>query len=87
MFNFIKSVDLFGAQVPNFNIGGRYLIKTWTGSLFSIVIMLLRFIFGLLKLDHLAQRKNPTVITSEEVLDEGSTYDITQDEFMVAFAA
>ena len=59
MPKFLKSVDMFGAPIPNFNMRGRAEVKTSRGACISIVIFTLTLLFGLLKLQHLFLRKNP----------------------------
>ena len=50
MLGKIKNIDFFGAPAPTFNIGGRAVVATWAGSIASILILGMTFMFGLLKL-------------------------------------
>ena len=59
MIGKIKEIDFFGAPAPSFNIGGKAVVQTWAGSICSILILGMTFMFALLKLEHLAIRKNP----------------------------
>ena len=61
---FAKSFDLFTVQIPLFNIGGETHVRTWPGAIFSLIILALTLVFAFIKLDHLASRKNPTLITN-----------------------
>ena len=43
-------MDKFGKPMPTFNIGGKTVIQTLVGGLCSFFILLITFVFGLLKL-------------------------------------
>ena len=58
----VKSVDMFGANVPSLNMNGRPSIKTFMGACISILVMCLTTIFALLKLQFLLARKSPDVV-------------------------
>ena len=47
---FVKNLDMFGAQVPTFNIRGKDVVKTSAGACASIIISVLTLIYALLKL-------------------------------------
>lgn len=87
---FIKRFDTFGESVPQFNIQGQTTIKTSMGSLASILILMLTVMFGILKLEHLVLRKNPSLIISPKDLNEddfNDKYNTAENNFMMAFAA
>ena len=86
-FDFLKALDIFGKPVPTFNIRGQTEVKTMCGALMSFVIMFLTIMFGILKLQHLIEKKNPTINTNISPLEAGVKYNIDQDEFMMAFTA
>ena len=88
MPEFIREIDMFGQTVPTFNIGGKEQVKTSIGAIASILIFFLTFAFGLIKLEHLAERKNPTINLREDELDElFGKFSTSYDDFMMAFAA
>ena len=76
MPKFLKSVDMFGAPVPNFNMRGRAEVKTSCGACISMVIFILTLLFGMLKLQHLVVRKNPSIVTNKIPLEAGERFDI-----------
>ena len=86
MPKFLKSVDMFGAPIPNFNMRGRAEVKTSCGACFSMVIFTLTLLFGMLKLQHLALHKNPSITTNTIPLEAGERFDIGSEDFMMAFA-
>ena len=57
----LKSIDLYGVGVPKMNIRGEETIKTSTGGCFTLFIVGLTAMFAMLKLQHLFERKSPTV--------------------------
>ena len=56
MLSRVKKIDIFGAQVPAFNVAGRSIIRTWVGALISLVIFFMTFVFGLLKFEVMVTR-------------------------------
>ena len=86
-FDFLRNIDNFGEAVPSFNIGGRAEIKTISGGIVTLIIFLVTFSFGVMKMQHLLEKKNPVINTNEEPLEDGTIYATNGDEFMMAFAA
>ena len=58
--------DLLSTPLPTFNIKGKEDIRTYTGSIVSILIISAVFLFASLKLEHLLSRKNPSVVEITE---------------------
>ena len=52
----------------------------------SIIIASITLLFGLVKLEHLAQRKSPAISTNTNLLDVGTTYETDSSDFMMAFS-
>ena len=71
---FIKNLDMFGYRVPEINVRGQTKVKTSMGACVSITIAALTIAFGLVKLDHLVQFKNPVINILSEPLPEGEIY-------------
>ena len=86
MLKVLKSLDMFGAPVPNLNIRGRGEVKTVCGACTSLVIFALTLLFGIIKMEHLALRKNPSITTNTSPLEAGERFDTGSDDFMIAFA-
>ena len=84
--NSLKSFDFFSTTLPSFNLKGESDVKTPTGGALSIVIRILTFSFALIKLQHLASHKNPSVIATDFKLDDDEVYEVARSEFMVAVA-
>ena len=49
-FKPLLRLDMLGANVPTFNIGGQDRVRTYPGGLVSLVILVATFLFGVLKL-------------------------------------
>ena len=52
-----------------------------------MLVLSLTFAFGMLRLEHMALRKNPQLTTNTAQIDESRRYQTNQDAFMMAFAA
>ena len=52
-----------------------------------MTIALLTITFGLVKLQHLLQRKDPIIVSNINPLEVGQKYELAQEEFMTAYAA
>ena len=86
MFHFVKKIDIFGGQVPSFNIHGQKTIQTIPGAIATIVIAILTLSFGILKFEHLVRRKNPVINETTSVLAEGSIQQLSDKNIAMAFA-
>ena len=87
-FDFIQKVDMFGKSLPNLNIAGEEKIRTNFGGTISFLIMMLTTSFALLKLQHLLEKKNPTIVRNEidfESFEDG-IYDTSENDFSIAVA-
>ena len=49
----LKLFDLFGKEMPVFNVKGISKVNTWVGGIVSIIIFGTTFVFMLLKFQHL----------------------------------
>ena len=76
MLEKIKSLDLFAAQIPTFNVAGKSWTRTLPGAISSISIVAMTFIFGLMKLEHMVLRRNPQISTNVDRLEDSVSYDI-----------
>ena len=84
---FIKNLDMFGAPLPNFNSQGRATVKTSCGTCVSLLILTVTFMFAILKLEHLVEKKNPSITTNSTPLAAGERFNTGDEDFMMAFAA
>ena len=82
--DFVTNYDMFGQLMPTFNIRGKSKKQTPAGACCSILILMLTFVFGLLKLEHMLKRKNSAITTLTEGIDDKDSYSLSQDEFMLA---
>ena len=78
---------MFGTEVPTFNMQGRAKVTTLCGACVTILILILTLAFALVKVEHLALRKNPSLTTNSSPLEASTTFYTDSDDFMVAFAA
>lgn len=84
----LKKLDIFRAPLPGFNIKGDQAVSSNIGGCVSVLIMIVTITFGLLKLEDLALRTNPTVSTfvQEDEFDQNDKYDSGRSDFVMAFA-
>ena len=47
--SFVKRLDMFGEPVPQFKIGGKDVMQTSVGTIFSILTIMLTCAYGLLQ--------------------------------------
>ena len=66
-----KKIDLFGISVPQLNVRGKSSVPTITGGLVSLVVIVVTFMFGLLKLEHMMRKKSPNI----SKFDDSSEFD------------
>ena len=76
MPSFLKNVDMFGAHFPNVNLRAQAEVKTSCGACTSMLIFTVTLLFGILKLEHLALRKNPSISTNNNPLEAGERFEI-----------
>ena len=86
-FDFLKNIDNFSEALPSFNINGRSDVKTFFGGIMSLSIIMVTIAFGVMKMQHLVERKNPQINTNDAPLEDGTTYHTGNEDFMWAFAA
>lgn len=84
----LQNVDIFGAPLPSFNLQGASAVKTNAGGCFTLVIMTITLLFGLRKIQEMFMRKNPEIMqfVQENAYEVGDTFNIKDDNFMMAFA-
>ena len=61
-----RSLDLFKEPIPGFNIEGRAGVGTYLGSLVTISLIIVMFLYGTMKFDRLVNRVNPSITIMEE---------------------
>ena len=72
---FLKKADIFGTQLPAFNLKGQSQVRTIFGGTFSVIIIYITFMFAMLKFVHLMTKHGPQV-NSFELADAYSTDDV-----------
>ena len=50
------------------------------------MVMMLTLAFGLIKLEHLLERKNPSITSNESETEADEEFSLTSDHFMMAFS-
>ena len=61
-------------------------MKSCTGGCASVVVLILTSIFGLIKIQHMAARKNPAIISNNTPLGSDERLSLPDEGMMVALA-
>ena len=62
----IRLLDFFKQPVPSFNIEGKESEGTLLGSMITISLIIVMFLYGMLKFDILVNRLNPNITLAQE---------------------
>ena len=83
-----ERIDIFGESLPQFNLGGETVVRTFTGGLFTAAIVLLMLAYGSLKLMHLLQKYNPLIseVFEEKYFDSSHVLNINDIGLKFAFS-
>lgn len=84
----LLTLDMYKTPLPSFNLDGSTHIRTHCGGLVSLVIILVLFMFSVLKFDHLLSKQNPqvNVYVERDVYDESDEWNAGEDDdFIMAF--
>ena len=83
--DFFESFDLFGVPVM-VNVNGKTKIKSVFGSLMSIIVCVIIFIFTLDRLIYIFQHYNPSItnVTLVSYFDANDTINLNDKRFKIA---
>ena len=59
--NYLADMDMYGKEVPGFNIKGQYHLGTAVGGVVTFLILTLSLIYAVIKVMHLANATNPVM--------------------------
>ena len=84
----MKRMDIFGFDIPTFNIKGESKVMTVSGGLLSFLVGIVFLIYGSLKLSHLIDNHNPSIAEIKEFNFYDSSQRLVLDDFgfKIAFA-
>ena len=79
---------MFSAEIPKFTLEGKPYVSTLSGGLLSFFVFYITFLFSIMKLKQLVERRNPTVNTyvDSDALTMDDRFDMSAENFMVAVA-
>ena len=83
---FLQQIDGFGEPLPTFNIRGQEKVNSMVGGVATLLIICLVAAFGGLKLEQLLKHRNPNLSTYAKDVQTGSTMNLNDRKFRVAFA-
>ena len=61
MHSMLERIDIFGQELPAFNLKGTSTVHTMTGGIFTFIVVIITLTYGSMKLLHLVNRHNPNV--------------------------
>ena len=82
-----RRLDIFGLELPTFNLKGRDKVQTRIGGVVSILIGLLVLMYASLKFSHLVDRHNPVINSfyKENYYESGEGIDLAERNVKIAF--
>ena len=84
----LKTVDMFAADLPRFNMRGEESVKTNIGGCCSIIIIYVILMYAAHKFNHLVTRHNPQIVSFEirDAFGEDDSFKTSEqsDDFMLA---
>ena len=85
---FIAGLDIYGLNLPTFNLKGRGIVTTLCGGVFSLIIFMIALSYGLLKMIHLLDKANPnvTVVSDKDVYDFNEILNFGEINFRIAWS-
>ena len=87
MIRLLKEFDKLSHPLPTFTYKGRTELRTILGSFLSIIIYSVTLMFALQKMKQLLEKHNPQIVIIEDDIDLDATFDTSDPNFMMAFAA
>ena len=83
----LQRIDIFGKEVPSFNLNGQKKIKTQCGGFMSFVIPVVVLLFAAMKFQDLWERNNPQVsqISRRNFFSEDEKFETRKQNLKMAF--
>ena len=81
-------MDIFGVDLPTFNIKGETKVMTVTGGILSSLVAVVFFIYATLKLSHMLDKYNPNIseVKEKNFYDSSERLNLNDIGFRIAFA-
>ena len=82
------NADIFGKEVPGFNIKGQVHMSTVVGGVMTFLLLTLSFAYALIKILHLANATNPVMseLSLPEHYSSLDKYYLAENNFKMAFS-
>ena len=86
--NVITNQDMFGRPIPSFNLKGEDEVKTITGGVLTIMLILTILAYGSNKALELFKKNNPVVnvVRKPNAIDEDEVINIGESDFKFTFS-
>ena len=86
--NILERIDIFGANLPVFNLKGETQVLTKTGGCLSLVVMIVFLTYGVLKFMQMMDKHNPFLseMTEKNIFDYNTRLNLNEINFKMAFS-
>ena len=84
----LRSFDIFGQQLPTFNLKGQSTVHTMAGGVITFFILVVTLVYASIKMVQLFDRHNPTVsqVLDKNVFDYNEKINLNEIGYRVAFS-
>ena len=84
----LQRIDQFGRPLPTFNIKGSTSVPSVTGGVITLLLCILWFTYGVIKLQQLYMRDNPQVISfiEQNYYDNYEVFNANEHNFRLAWS-
>ena len=88
LHNLLINMDVFGKQLPAFNLRGQPIVHTMTGGIITFSIVVVMLIYASIKMIQMIDHHNPQVaqFTEHTVFDYNEKLDLNEIGFRLAFS-
>ena len=82
------NVDIFGKEVPGFNIKGEHHMSTAVGGIMTFLLLMLSLCYAIIKVIHLVNKTNPVMseLTIPEHYSSLDKFYLNENNFKMAFS-
>ena len=85
---FIQRIDIFGTDLPMFNLKGESKVFTLVGGVFTVIIVCIWLVYATIKFEHMITKHNPLIseVNEQNFFDYETRLNLQQIGFKMAFS-
>ena len=86
--NYFQNMDVYGKEVPGFNIKGKHHLGTVAGGLMTTAILTISLLYAVIKTNHLVNASNPVMsaLTIPGYYSSMDRFYLNEANFRMAFS-